>query len=239
VSLPMPRNSRLDFLRNRHAGERCVLVANGPSLNRMDLSPLRSEVVIGMNKIYLGLAEFGFYPRYYVAVNRKVIAQAAREIKALRCVKFIGSHADAGAIVDDALTYVLNTEHPPARFSTDIAWGLHEGWTVTYAALQVAYHLGFGQVVIVGMDHRYEYAGLPNESCILHGPDPNHFASRYFGDGQEWDNPDLARSEESYRIALHEYRRDGRTILDATVDGACRIFPRIDLQQALSRVWPL
>ena len=227
------RDPRLDFLRDRHAGQRCVLVANGPSLNRTDLGALRAETVIGMNKIHLGLSAFGFYPRYYIAVNRKVIAQSAAEIKALRCVKLLGSHADAGGIGADALTYLVNTAHPPARFSRDLAWGLHEGWTVTYAALQVAYHLGFEQVVLVGLDHRYEFSGKPNEARVMQGADPNHFAPGYFGGGQEWDNPDLARSEESYAIALDEFRRAGRRIQDATIDGACRVFPKTSLRQAL------
>jgi hypothetical protein len=227
-------DTRMEFLRNRHAGQRCVLVANGPSLNRTDLGALRNEIVIGMNKIYLGLRTFGFYPRYYVAVNRKVLLQAAPEIRALNCVKVLGSHARAAGIEQDALTYVVNTEHPPARFSSDLAFGMHEGWTVTYAALQVAWHLGFTRVVLVGLDHRYEYSGQPNESCVLHGADPNHFAPAYFGGGQEWDNPDLARSEDSFRIALDVFRRDGRTIEDATVDGACRVFPKVDLATALA-----
>jgi hypothetical protein len=229
----MFRDPRLGFLRDRHAGQRCVLVANGPSLNRTDLSALRGEVVIGMNKIFLGFGKFGFYPRYYVAVNRKVIAQSAAEIRAMRCVKLLGSHAAACGFEDDALTYVLNTDAPPARFSRDLSLGVHEGWTVTYAALQAAYHLGFERVVIVGMDHRYEFSGRPNEARTMHGDDPNHFAPGYFGGGQEWDNPDLRNSEESYRIALDEYRSAGRCILDATVDGACTIFPKVDLARAL------
>jgi len=235
MSLGAGRSGRLDFLRDRHRGQRCVIVANGPSLNRMNLECLRNETVIGLNKIFLGLHGFGFYPRYYVAINRKVIAQAAEQIKALNCVKFIGSHADAGNFAEDALTYLVNTARPPARFSKDLASGLHEGWTVTYAALQVAYHLGFQQVVLVGLDHRYQYTGRPNEAHVLDGPDPNHFASDYFGHGQAWDNPDLARSEESYRIALHEYTRDGRAIFDATVDGACDVFPKVDFARLIKQ----
>lgn len=64
---------RWPLLRDRHRGERCVIVANGPSLNRMALGFLRRESVIGMNKIFLGLPTFGFYPRYYAAVNPKVV----------------------------------------------------------------------------------------------------------------------------------------------------------------------
>src|SRR3546814_19891707 len=94
--------------------------------------------------------------------------------------------------------------------------------------LQVAYYLGFKEVILIGMDHRYEYTGDPNQTQVLDGPDLNHFSSDYFGHGQHWDNPDLAHSEESYRIARAEYERDGRRILDATLDGACDIFEKVD-----------
>lgn len=220
---------RLAALKNRHQNERCVLVANGPSLNAMQLDFLRDETVIGVNKIFLGFKKFAFYPRYYVAVNRKVIAQAERQIKALNCIKFIG---DAGAddhINENALTYLVNTRSPRSRFCKDLTTeGMHEGFTVTYAALQVAYFLGFRQVILIGLDHRYAYTGQPNEASRMEGSDPNHFSSEYFSNGQEWDNPDLEHSEESYRIARRMFEEDGRSIVDATVDGACTIFPKQD-----------
>lgn len=226
---------RLAALRDRHRGERAVIVANGPSLNRMDLGFLRREQVVGMNKIFLGFERFGFYPRYYVAVNPNVVRQAMAEIQALKCVKFIGARAarDAG-VAENALTHVVDTDQPPARFSTDLCAGLHEGWTVTHAALQVAYHLGFAEVVLIGLDHRYTFEGAPNEARRMEGADPNHFSARYFGHGQTWDNPDLAQSEASYRAALAAYVRDGRRIVDATIDGACTIFPKVDHRQFFS-----
>ena len=223
---------RFELLRNRHAGERCVVVANGPSLNMMDLSFLRQETVIGMNKIFLGFRKFHFYPRYYVAVNAKVLEQSAEEIKGLNCVKFIGSRAGE-LIAEDALTYRINTARPPHRFCRDISEGVHEGWTVTYAALQVAHYLGFREVFVIGMDHRFVYTGGPNQTQRLDGPDPNHFSPDYFGHGQDWQNPDLAHSEESYRIARAEYERDGRRILDATLDGACQVFEKVDYRTFL------
>ena len=216
--------SRFDLLRARHQNDRVVIVANGPSLNWMDLSFLRREIVIGMNKIFLGFRTFGFYPRYYVAVNRKVIEQSVDQIRAMNCVKFISKHG-AKLLPENALTYHIETQSPPARFCRDISDGVHEGWTVTYAALQIAYFLGFKEVVLIGLDHRYEYQGAPNEARQLDGPDPNHFSTEYFR-GQTWDNPDLARSDESYRIARQEYEKTGRRIIDATVDGACKIFEK-------------
>lgn len=222
--------NRFSILHGRHEGERCVLVANGPSLNTMDLSFLRREVVIGTNKIYLGFQRFGFYPKYYVAVNPKVLKQSADYISGLNCVKFLSDRC-ADSIPEDGLTYHINTTRAPARFCRDISQGVHEGWTVTYAALQVARYLGFSEVVLIGMDHRYEYNGAPNQTQRLDGPDPNHFSPDYFGNGQHWDNPDLAHSEESYRIARAEFESEGRRILDATAGGACTIFEKADYKE--------
>ncbi|CAK0779590.1 conserved hypothetical protein [Gammaproteobacteria bacterium] len=226
----MTHPERLIPLKDRHHGERSILVANGPSLNRMDVSFLRREVVIGLNKIYLGIRKFSFYPKYYVAVNDKVIAQSVAQIRALNCIKFISSR-NAPFVPEDALTYHINTSTPPDRFCRDITQGVREGWTVTYAALQIAYYLGFQEVIIIGMDHRYEYTGKPNEAHLMAGPDLNHFSPDYFGGGQVWDNPDLAHAEEYYRIARSEYEKTGRRIIDATLEGACNVFEKADYRQ--------
>jgi hypothetical protein len=43
-----------------------------------------------------------------------------------------------------------------------------------------------------------------------------------------WDNPDLARSEASYKVAREVYEAAGRQIVDATLDGACPVFEKAD-----------
>ncbi len=224
----------IEAFKNKHQGERAVIVCNGPSLNRMNLSFLQRECVIGLNKIYLGFQKFQFYPTYYVAVNRKVIEQSVLEIPKINCVKFLGDKAADGIISENTMTFLLNTKNPPFRFCKDIALGIHEGWTVTYAALQIAYYLGFLEVIIVGMDHNFTYSGKPNEEKTLHGNDPNHFCGSYFGNGQKWDNPDLEHSEESYAIAKWVFQQDGRRILDATLDGRCHVFNKVDYRKVFS-----
>lgn len=221
---------RLQRFHNRHVDQRAVIVCNGPSLNKMDLSFLRGEYSFGLNKIYLGITQFGFYPRFFVAVNSKVIEQGAAAISAMPCVKFIGS-AGHRIIKKNALTYHVNTVGVSDRFSQDISFGAHEGYTVTHVALQVAYYMGFKQVVIIGLDHFYEKDGVANERVVRVGPDVNHFHSEYFADGQEWDNPDLSESERSFAAAKLVFERDGREIVDASLGGRCRIFPKRDYRE--------
>ncbi len=44
---------RIEHFRDRHRGERCFILGNGPSLIRLDLSKLRGERTFGLNRIYL------------------------------------------------------------------------------------------------------------------------------------------------------------------------------------------
>lgn len=97
--------------------------------------------------------------------------------------------------------------------------------------MQIVCYLGFKEVIIIGMYHRYQYTGQPNETKTLDGLGPNHFSPDYFGGGQAWDNPDPANSEESYRIARAGFEKAGRRIIDATHDGACTIFEKYDYRQ--------
>lgn len=223
--------SRLLRFRDLHRGARAVLVCNGPSLNDMDLSPLRHEIVIGLNKIHLGLARFRFHPRYVVAVNPRVVEQARDDLAGLSAIRFIGARA-AAFLPEDAFTHHVPVLDPPAMFSRDLTQGFREGGTVTHAALQVAWWMGFSEVVIIGMDHRFVFEGAPHEAHLMTGPDPNHFSPDYFS-GQTWDNPDLARSEASYAEARRVFESDGRRIIDATPEGACRVFEKADFRAFL------
>lgn len=230
MNAPPPATApRLARFRDLHRGQRGVIVCNGPSLNAMDLAFLRREVVIGLNKIHLGLVRFGFYPRHLVVVNPKVAEQSAAAIAAMTCMKFVGARA-AVHLPEDAFTYHVPVLKPPVLFSADLTRGFREGGTVTHAALQVAFWMGFAEIVIVGMDHRFAYEGPPNAARRLEGPDPNHFDPGYFA-GQVWDNPDLALSETAYAEARRVWEGAGRRILDATVDGACTVFEKADYRR--------
>ena len=222
---------RLNRFRDCHRGDRMVLVCNGPSLNQTDFTDIRSEISMGLNKIHLGFKKFRFYPRYYTAINARVIEQSADEIRRLACIRFLRDLGNDNPLPESALTHFIHSR-PEQQFHQNLSKGFFEGYTVTFTALQIAFFMGFSEVVIVGMDHRYAYEGLPNESQKLRGADPNHFDPSYFSD-QTWDNPDLKNSERFYLMADASYKDAGRRIIDCTVNGACTVFEKRLLKEVL------
>ena len=99
--------------------------------------------------------------------------------------------------------------------------------------------MGFSQVILVGLDHRFETEGKPGALVTLEGDDPNHFDPRYFANGFQWQLPNLHSSEIAYRMANEAFVSSGRKVVDATVDGALQVFPKVDFETVvgeLSRV---
>ncbi len=220
---------RLLPFHNRHQGERCFILGNGPSLARMDLSPLRNEITFGLNRIYLLFDRLGFLPTYYVCVNELVLTQFADDIQQLRMPKFLNwncRHCFDGS--DSTLNFIRMRLSLSDGVQTDATRPLYGGGTVTFAALQLAYFMGFQTVVLVGVDHRFVSRGIPNRTVVrAHEMDRDHFHPDYFPPGSKWQLPDLRRSEIAYARARAVFERDGRRILDATLDGQCPVFEKV------------
>lgn len=217
----------LTQLKDVHKDQRCFIIGNGPSLNRTDLTRLEDEFTFGLNRIYLMFPELGFATTYFLSVNNLVIEQSAEEIRGLPITKFLTWRARATLQPTDD-TVFLYTTYTGRKFAKDARGRLWEGATVTYVALQLAFHMGFNPVILIGVDHRFSTKGKPNTTVVSHGDDPDHFDAQYFGKGFRWQLPDLITSEIAYTMAREAYVNDGRQVLDATVDGKLTVFPKID-----------
>jgi hypothetical protein len=219
---------RLNELKGKHKGQRAFIIGNGPSLKNMDLSILKDEKTFGLNRIYLLFDQIGFSSTYFVAINHLVIEQTAKEIVSkVPCPKIIDWGARKYFKLKDDIIY-LKTYHEEPRFFTDITRGIWQGMTVTYVAMQVAYFMGFDQVILIGIDHSFRARGKPNEIVTSQDQDDNHFTPDYFGKGFRWQLPDLEGSELAYRMAKFQYERTGREIIDATVGGKLQVFRKVD-----------
>ncbi len=209
-----------------HRGQRCFIIGNGPSLKQMDLSPLQNEITFGMNRIYLMFPELGFQTTYFLTVNSLVIEQCAQDIRALPMPKFL-SWRSRNLIQPSPEMYFLHTTYSGPGFTKDVRKRIWEGATVTNVALQLAFFMGFEQVVLIGVDHNYSAQGKPNTTVVSQGADADHFHAGYFGKGFRWQLPDLDTSERGFLMARQAYQEAGRQVLDATVNGKLTIFPKV------------
>ena len=226
---PWRRDSieRLNALRDSRKGERCFILGNGPSLQKTDLSRLKGEFTFGMNRIYMAFEQMGFPTSCIVTVNDLVMEQCCQDFQALDVPLFVSWRARRWLTPKSNIHYLFTTYTGP-KFARDAAGRIWESATVTNVALQLAYHLGFSTVVLIGVDHNFVTQGKPNTTVVSQGDDPNHFNPGYFGKGFRWQLPDLDTSEIGYALARQAFEADGRQVLDATIGGKCQIFPKVD-----------
>jgi hypothetical protein len=225
-------SKRLLQFKDLHRGEDCFIIGNGPSLNEMDLKPLKNYHTFGLNKIYIMFDKINLNLSYHVAVNRLIIEQSVNEFEALACPSFLSFRAARDKVRHLDHIYMIETGGVSHMFQEDIVRKIFEGYTVTFVALQIAYYMGFQNCYLIGVDHSFKAVGNPNEIQLLTGEDPNHFDPRYFSNSN-WQLPDLEGSELSYRLAKFHFERTGRKIYDATVGGKLQIFQKISFEEAL------
>lgn len=217
---------KLAHLKDSHKGERCFLIGNGPSLRITDLQKLHNDFTFGFNRIFLAAEELNFSPSCLVSINDLVIEQSAAELQALQMPKFFAWRSRRWLDMTED-THFVYTSYTGPGFSRDVRGRVWEGATVTNVALQLAYHMGFSTVVLIGVDHSFSSQGEPNTTVVSGGDDPNHFSVAYFGKGFRWQLPDLETSELGYRMARQAFEEDGRQVLDATIGGKLQIFKKV------------
>lgn len=235
---------RLAALKDKHKGERCFIMGNGPSLNQCDLTKLRGEITFGVNSIFLNTDQMGFVPTYYVVEDILVAEDRARQIDAFKGpTKFFGnylrrflSEGPDTLWTNVRVNYADYANFP--HFSTDAVRQLWVGGTVSYICLQLAYHMGFRDVHLVGFDHNY---AIPNDAKIdgnrieTTSTDPNHFHPDYFGKGYRWHNPRVDRMEIAYVRAKREFEAVGRRVTNATMGGKLEVFERVNYEELFDK----
>ena len=250
-------------LKDRHKGKRCFVVGNGPSLNQMDLNKLEGEYVFCTNAFFLMFPRISWRPQYFTCVDTRVLPDRAEGI--------IKMHEENPDMVLLFPQRVLNHETkevaraidiiPPAKnrfyfnqvvpnqndlpfsaFSIEAHNHVVQPYTVTVTALQLAVHLGFDEIYLIGCDTNYvvpdtvlKEGNDPKLGKFLFtstkDDDPNHFCPEYFGQGRKWHNPQVHNMIWHYEMAHEATALYGRHVYNATVGGKLEVFPRVDFEE--------
>lgn len=182
------RKCVLASFKNLHAGQRCFVMGNGPSLNKMNLSLFRNEIVFGLNSCYLLFPKIEWRPTYWVCIDTRVLPDQASRFVAMheeypQIKMFMPSillkHPERTLkavtpllIPRGANRYYFREKPwrsplPDGAFSTDMSEFLVSGYTVSITALQIAVYMGFNPIYLIGCDTAYK---IP-DSARQHGPE--------------------------------------------------------------------
>lgn len=241
---PEEYHKRLVDLKDKFKGKRCFIVGNGPSLNKCNLDLLKDEYSFAVNGIFYKTKEMGYRPTFYMVEDNHVVADNLKSINNYKCKYKFFPYNYANIISPDETTTFIPMDsgfyrenHPyfcKPRFSKNVPDEIFAGQSVTIMQLQMAYHLGFSEVYLIGMDFSY---ALPDstkvEGCnyTSQEDDVNHFHPDYFGKGKKWHDPKLDRVLMNYENCKKAFEEDGRKIYNATVGGKLELFERSDYKK--------
>lgn len=228
------------LLKDIHLGKRCFVIGNGPSLRMEDLDRLRWEYTFASNKIYLAFKETDWRPTYYSVEDSLVMRQHAAEINAIQdTLKLMPSFSylhlgcDINTfffrfpIVGDSKAPLKNKDFP--QFSSDAGTCVYWGSTIVYTQIQLAVHMGFRDIYVIGVDHSYiTPKKLKDKTYYISEGEQNHFSAEYRPKGEKWHKPQLEVLKRSYRRAKEACDARGVRIFNASRSTKLDAFPRIN-----------
>lgn len=149
----------LESFHNRHQGQRCFVVGNGPSLQQLDMPRLRDEITLGSNRCFLGYPQWGFPFRYWGVYDKFQIEQYHSVYEShvpSETVKFLP--LEYASVIQADHTCPVDCQWPrqQARAFSDDPAQCYVGFTVTYMLLQIAAIMGCDPIILIGVDHRYD-----------------------------------------------------------------------------------
>ena len=216
---------KLYDLRDTHCGDRCFVVATGPSLRNEDLEKIKNEITFSLNSIVKVFGKTSWRPTYYCVQDNLVYNELKTNVDFINIKpKFIADViSEQQDVEQDAILYPLDLlEHfyykPPkfrTKFSDDAYKIVYDGATVAYSAIQIAVYMGFTEIYLLGFD------------CDYSGP-VKHFGGEYkHVDASYRPNEDFFF--DAYRVAREYADSHGISIYNATRGGKLEVFERVDL----------
>lgn len=224
---PAKNRRRLKDYKDKHIGQRCFIICNGPSLKDIDFNLLKDEITIGMNRIYLMKEQNGFSPTYLGCNDGPCqILQFHEDLDKLEMPCFFNFLYRNKFSRKNNQSFILMKNSP--AFQTDGSKMLGNGASITYAVIQLAFYMGFSEVYIIGKDHSYNTTATSGTAITSTGKEDNHFIKGYYKPGMRWNAPDYESEEYVYRLSRAAYEKAGRVIKNATVGGKLEVFERVD-----------
>ena len=234
---------RIAAYKDKYAGQRCFIIANGPSLRPEDLQLLheRREITFAMNRIYKLFDKTTWRPTFFVCEDEMIAGGQHAELNALEAKeKFIPIeiHWWHNVDVDNACYFHLNYQEEnlyPYGFSTDCAHQIDCRGTVTCSCMQLAAYMGFSEIYLLGVDHNYQKTIDIHGNVVVDPTAKDYFCEGYDSDIKDAVVHDMGNNTRVY-MAAKQYCDStvGKvTIYNATRGGKLEVFQRVDFDELM------
>jgi len=235
-------------MRAKPAGRPGFILGNGPSLKKMDLSPLREHVTFGANGVYKMFDAWGFHTTYLLFEDTEQTELRRKEIHKIKGPIKMASIYNAYCFRNFHETIFFNArradpyyfEELGVQFSRDFAHIVYLGSTITYIALQLAYYMGCDPVYLIGVDHSYGPLSKKFPPGKIRVTEENidlvrqcHVDPNYYSVGDLIGVPNTKLQDDAYSLAAQTFAENGRRVFNAGIDSYLDVFPRADFSQVV------
>jgi len=229
-----------------HAGQRCFILGNGPSVKGLDLSRLQGQNVITVSNGYLHSDFDKFQSRYHCVPQITYGLMTSEDV--IRWFEEMHSHLGAAELflssteaelvrkhnlfAGRTVRYLLLGESFDDKRSdeiVDISRPVPRVESVPVMALMIAMYLGFKEIILLGVDHdhflssSYQYAF---DLKVQKGMDSTANADGTLRTNRHDDFQTLARLWRQYRAIANIAKANGICIVNSTPGGALDEFDR-------------
>ena len=225
--------------KNRHQGEKCFVIGNGPSLKAEDLTAIYKLGIpsFACNRIYLIFPQTPWRPTYYFISDTKIVAQYSGDVDGVPEENRFFPKNFEGQIEKGVFYTTINFDYEhESRFSTDAASGIYPAASVTTEMIQFAYYMGFSEIYLIGVDFSYSVTQKVDSKTYSYQGENNYFIPGYLKPGEVADMPNINANLLGFKAARDTIEANGRSIYNATRGGKLEVFERVDLD-ALLKKW--
>ena len=225
--------------KEKHKGQRCFIIGNGPSLTPEDLDQLKRENCFGTNRIYCMFDRTEWRPTYFMSFDMNVLARESKNIEnADLAHRFINIDAKRRFRDRSIQIYYIFfkgkfcvNKHTVIQtgVSRDVSRYFSLTNTITCTCIEFALYMGFTTIYLLGVDHAYsltrDLQGRIHQDTSI----KTYFSGMKGGEDVAIQSTDHVA--ESYKVCRRYAEEHGVQIYNATRGGKLEVFERVDFDE--------
>ncbi len=231
-------------IHNTHSGESCFIIGNGPSLTIKDLETITDNHIasFAVNRIYKIFDKTYWRPDYFVSTDAVMLRDVLDVVNELPIKdKFIPLQNKyyLGINVKGAHYFFRNDlreNDQPDGFALDCTEQVNMRGTVTIACIQLAIHMGYRHIYLLGIDHNFDTVITENGTVTIDPGVKNYFIEGYDDDISTEVQHDLGTTTKAYMDVRKFCDKYDIEVINASRKTKLNAFKRMDFDEAIKTI---